>query len=141
METAHAEVLSSTPPKDCPITVPQDPPFTPPAPYSPTSPFPDYFWYGDNSLWTLIPNSGIWAGLPHDGKGYGQKVFWWREGYSWTEEPQPEIIVTAERLDASVPRPMEPMPMPVTLALPCSQAWNSPPWAAGRLPESIKMQN
>jgi hypothetical protein len=41
--------------------------------------------------------------LPYDGKGYGQKVFWWREGYSWTEEPQPKITVTAERLDASAP--------------------------------------
>ena len=101
--TTQAEVLSSTPPKDCPITVPQDPPLVPPAPYSPTSPFPNQFWYGTNSLWTLVPTSGVWPGLPHDGKGYGQKVFWWREGYVWTEEPQPEITVTAERLDASAP--------------------------------------
>ena len=100
-EAPQVEVLSSTSLKDCPITVPQDPPFTAPAPYSPTSPFPDYFWYGTNSLWTLVPNSGVWPGLPFDGKGYGQKVFWWREGYVWTEEPEPEITVTAERLDAS----------------------------------------
>ena len=101
--TTQAEVRSSTPPKDCPITVPQDPPFTAPAPYSPTSPFSNDFWYGTESLWTLVPKSGVWAGLPHDSQGYGQKVFWWREGYSWTEEPEPDITVTSERLDASAP--------------------------------------
>ena len=101
-EASH-EVVSSTPPKDCPITLPQEPPFTAPAPYSPSSPFPENFWYGTNSLWTLVPTSGVWAGLPYDGKGYGQKVFWWREGYSWTGEPEPEITVTAERLDAPAP--------------------------------------
>ena len=101
--TAQMDAVSSTPPKDCPITVPQEPPFTPPAPYSPESPWSDYFWYGTNSLWTVVPVGGVWAGLPYDGNGYGQKVFWWREGYIWTEEPQPEITVTAERLDASAP--------------------------------------
>ena len=102
-ETPQEEVVSSAPSKDCPITIPQDPPFTPPAPYSPTSPFADYFWYGTNSLWTVVPKSGVWAGLPKDSQGYGQKVFWWREGYVWNEEPEPEITVTAERLDASAP--------------------------------------
>jgi hypothetical protein len=38
--------------------------------------------------------------LPQDSQGYGQKVFWWREGYIWNEEPEPQISVTAERLDA-----------------------------------------
>jgi hypothetical protein len=102
-ETPQAQVLSSAPPKDCPITIPQDPPFTPPAPYSPESPWSDYFWYGTNSLWTVVPRSGVWRGLPHNPEGYTQKVFWWREGYVWNEEPQPEITVTAERLDASAP--------------------------------------
>ena len=101
--TLGAEVLSSTPAKDCPITDPQVPPFTAPAPYSPESPWSDYFWYGTNSLWTVVPKSGVWAGLPKDSQGYGQKVFWWREGYVWNEGPEPEITVTAERLDASAP--------------------------------------
>jgi hypothetical protein len=30
-------------------------------------------------------------------------VFWWREEYVWNEEPQPELIVTGERLDAAAP--------------------------------------
>ena len=77
---AKSEVVPHDPPASCPVTVPQDPPFTAPEPYSPTSPFPDEFWYGTNSLWTLLPTNGMWAGLPHSIHGYGQKVFWWREG-------------------------------------------------------------
>jgi hypothetical protein len=42
----------------------------------------------------------VWAALPHSSQGYGQKVFWWREGYIWNEEPEPQISVTAERVDA-----------------------------------------
>jgi hypothetical protein len=30
-------------------------------------------------------------------------VFWWREGYIWNEEPEPQIAVTAERLDMPAP--------------------------------------
>jgi asparagine N-glycosylation enzyme membrane subunit Stt3 len=30
-------------------------------------------------------------------------VFWWRDGYVWTEEPEPALSVTAERLDAPAP--------------------------------------
>jgi hypothetical protein len=45
---------------------------------------------------------GTWSGLgPNENGGYGQKVFWWREGYIWNEEPEPKITVTGERLDAS----------------------------------------
>jgi hypothetical protein len=95
-----AESLPQDPPASCPVTVPQKLAFVPPAPYSPEAPFPGQFWYGTNSLWTLLPTSGSWVGLPHSTQGYGQKVFWWRDGYVWTEEPQPEITVTAERLDA-----------------------------------------
>jgi hypothetical protein len=41
--------------------------------------------------------------LPHNPEDYTQKVFWWRQGYVWNEEPEPALIVTGERLDASVP--------------------------------------
>lgn len=97
--TTTPEVTTKVPPADCPVTVPQNPDFVPPEPYSPTSPFPDSFWYGTNTLWTLVPVDGVWGGLPSE-HGYGQKVFWWREGYIWNEEPEPKITVTAERLDA-----------------------------------------
>jgi hypothetical protein len=89
-------------PASCPITVPQDPPFLPPAPYDELG-FEGEFWYGSNSLWTAVPHDGTWAGLPYNQHGYTQKVFWWREGYVWNEEPKPELIVTGERLDAPAP--------------------------------------
>jgi hypothetical protein len=99
-ESPENPILSHDPPASCPLTVSQNPLFVPPEPYSPTSPFPGKFWYGTNSLWTLLPISGTWDGLPLSSQGYGQKVFWWREGYIWNEEPEPEITVTSERLDA-----------------------------------------
>ena len=102
-DSAKSETLSIDAPADCPITLPQDPPFTAPAPYSPNAPFAGEFWYGSNSLWTAVPQNGVWAGLPHNPEVYTQKVFWWREGYIWTEEPEPALTVTGERLDATAP--------------------------------------
>ncbi|HUE98657.1 MAG TPA: hypothetical protein VMN99_05345 [Anaerolineales bacterium] len=85
---------------ECPLTVPQEPLFTPPSPYSDLG-FKGDFWYGSNSLWTAVPQSGVWAGLPHNPEGYTQKVFWWRDGYVWNEEP--DLVVTGERLDTPAP--------------------------------------
>ncbi|HEU0292560.1 MAG TPA: hypothetical protein VFR47_07475 [Anaerolineales bacterium] len=100
--TATPEVVPQDPPATCLITVPQDPPFTPPAPYDALG-FEGDFWYGSNSLWTAVPQSGTWRGLPLNSGGYTQKVFWWRDGYVWNEEPEPNLIVTGERLDAKAP--------------------------------------
>jgi hypothetical protein len=100
--TAVAEVVSKNPPASCPVTVPQDPAFTPPAPYD-TLGFKGYFWFGSNSLWTSLPQDGVWFGLPNNPEGYTQKVFWWREGYVWNEEREPNLVVTGERLDTSAP--------------------------------------
>ena len=101
--TVEADIAASTPPKDCPLTVPQEPVFVPPAPYD-TLGFKGYFWFGSDSLWTSVPQNGIWDGLPYNASsGYTQKVLWWREGYVWTEEPEPNLIVTGERLDAKGP--------------------------------------
>ncbi|HLO29382.1 MAG TPA: hypothetical protein VK249_09620 [Anaerolineales bacterium] len=100
--TEQPDVFPHDPPASCPITVPQDPPFTPPAPYDSMG-FKDEFWYGSNSLWTAVRQEGVWEALPHNPEGYTQKVFWWRDGYVWNEEPEPELIVTGERLDASAP--------------------------------------
>jgi hypothetical protein len=99
----QAEAVPRDPPASCPITVPQEPAFTAPPPYSPNSPFDSNFWYGSSALWTDLPKDGIWYALPHNPEGYTQKIFWWREGYVWNEEPEPEIIVTGERLDAPAP--------------------------------------
>jgi hypothetical protein len=101
-ETVAPEVVPHDPPANCPITVPQNPPFTPPAPYDSLG-FEGEFWYGSNSLWTAVRENGTWEALPHNPEGYTQKVFWWRDGYVWTDEPEPALIVTAERLDAPSP--------------------------------------
>ena len=100
--TAAPALISRTPPADCPLTTPQDPPFVPPPPYDKLG-FEGEFWYGSPSLWTAVRQSGTWEALPHNPEGYTQKVFWWRDGYSWTNEPEPALIVTAEQLDAKAP--------------------------------------
>lgn len=97
------EIVSHDPPASCPVTLPQEPLFTAPEPYSPNAPFDYGFWFGSESLWTLLPKDGIWYSLPHNPGGYTQKVFWWRQGYIWNEEPQPDLSVTGERLDAAAP--------------------------------------
>lgn len=102
IETATSEVVPHDPPASCPITVPQNPTFTPPAPYNSMG-FEGEFWYGSSSLWTAVRENGVWEALPHNPEGYTQKVFWWRDGYVWTEEPEPALTVTGERLDASAP--------------------------------------
>lgn len=103
MASSTPQKISRTPAADCPLTVPQDPPFTPPGPYD-TLGFRDEFWFGSPSLWTVIWNGGIWHGLPYEAdSGYTQKIFWWREGYVWNEEPEPNLTVTGERLDAESP--------------------------------------
>jgi hypothetical protein len=100
---SHTSAAPEAPPPACAVTRPPDPPFTPPSPYSPSAPGTGAFWYGAESLWTVVPASGVWSGLPHNDDGYTQKVLWWRAGYSWTEEPQPDLAVRGRRLDAPAP--------------------------------------
>ena len=45
--------------KTCPVTKPPAEPFVPPPPYW-THHNPDQFWYGTESLWTLIGIRGVW---------------------------------------------------------------------------------
>ena len=102
MYTFDTASISEKPPDTCPVTKPPDPPFTPPQPYSASAPGTD-FWFGTDSLWTAIPQDGVWNALPHNPEGYTQKVFWWRKGYSWTAEPEPQLTVIGRRLDTSAP--------------------------------------
>jgi len=99
--TPNTNVMPNTPPKTCPVTRPPAQSFRPPARYPRYAPSPDSFWYGTASLWTAVPKTGVWSGLPDNPEGYTQKVFWWREGYVWTEEPEPQLAVTGRRLDAT----------------------------------------
>ena len=100
--TTTPEVVSHNPPTSCPVTVPQDPAFIPPVPYDKLG-VKGYFWYGSTTLWTAIPTDAVWYSLPHNPKGYTQKVVWWRDGYVWDKEPEPKLIVSGERLDAKAP--------------------------------------
>jgi hypothetical protein len=104
-ETEQAEIAARTPPDSCPLTMPQDPPFAPPPPYSELA-YEGYFWYGSNELWVALPQNGVWSQLSQDEHGYGQKLPWWREGYVWDEEPEPPLVVSGERLDGESP-PLE----------------------------------
>ena len=102
-EPLEAKITDSVPPASCPITLPQDPPFAAPEPYSRSAPWPGEFWYGSADLWVSLPDTGVWSGLPHNLGGYTQKVFWWRKGYVWNEEPEPALTVTGKRLDSDAP--------------------------------------
>jgi hypothetical protein len=95
-------LIPTSPLADCPVTQPQDPLFVPPEPYASIAPYGE-FWYGTNDLWTMLQPDGQWYALPHDGDGYGQKVFWWREGYDMRTEQQPQITVSGRRLDGDAP--------------------------------------
>jgi hypothetical protein len=89
-------------PDSCPVTKPSQPPFLPPAPY----PSDGVFWIGSPKLWTDIPKSGTWQGLPHYAPGdtrFRQKLFWWSKGYDWHNENPPKLTITGKRLDGPAP--------------------------------------
>jgi hypothetical protein len=92
-------VIPHDPPAACAVTQPPIPAFIPPAPYSARAPFEGEFWYGSDSLWTSLPSSGSWPDLPQDARGYSQKIFLWRKGYSVNSEPRPKLSIAGERLD------------------------------------------
>ena len=105
-KTAQVATATTAPARgiaDCPVTQPPEPPFEPSPPYAPSSPGAGQFWYGTDRLWTRVPTSGTWPGLRGNPDGYTQKVFWWREGYSWEHDPTPQLTVTGRRLDAPAP--------------------------------------
>lgn len=85
--------LPKEPPKTCPVTQPADPPFMPSAPYPASAPNAGQFWYGEEDLWTMLPVDGTWPQLAHS-----EKVFWWREGYDGSEEPEPDLAMSARLL-------------------------------------------
>ena len=86
---------------DCPVTTPQNPEFIPPITNIALN--PDQFWFGTTTLWTSIPRLGEWHNLPRNPEGFTQKIFWWSEGYSGTDERLPDLRVRGERLDEPGP--------------------------------------
>jgi hypothetical protein len=97
--TAYPTPYSDMPrPDTCHVTQPQTPRLVPPEPYPETDPSGG-FWYGTNELWTDLQPDGRWYSLPKSEAGYGNKLAFWREGYSQTKEPEPEITLSARQLD------------------------------------------
>jgi len=93
---------------DCLITLAPSPAFTPPTPHAPNAEAssvgaPNHFWYGTDALWTALSFTGSWHALPHDSKGYSQKVFVWSKDYDPKKEPQPNLVITGKRLDGDSP--------------------------------------
>ena len=89
-------------PGSCPVTKPADRPFLPPLPYK-AKPSVGQFWFGTDRLWTTLPVSGMWSGLPHytpNDPTFRQKIAFWRQGFDPHTEPRPNLTVTGRRVDA-----------------------------------------
>ena len=81
-------------PDACPVTKPPNQPFVPPPPYW-THHNADQFWYGTESLWTLLGVQGTWH-------CEGAKLTYWHRGFDWRKD-KPELTVVAKRLDREAP--------------------------------------
>jgi hypothetical protein len=91
-------------PAACATTRPPNPSFVPPYPSNWAR--SGEFWYGTESLWTLLTASGTWSmrGNVLEGNGgYRTKLFYWSRGFDVRREPEPELIVSARRLDRKAP--------------------------------------
>jgi TonB family protein len=93
-------------PDSCPVTKSTDHSFIPPSPYR-AQPSPGNFWFGTDKLWTELPVTGTWSGLPHytptDQTYYRNKLVFWRQGYDPHSEPRPNLTVTGRRIDGPAP--------------------------------------
>lgn len=85
-------------PASCPVTLPPQPQFVPPASY-PSTPPGGESWYGTPALWTTLAPNGIWSGLPHTNGVYIQKVLWWRDSDDWRTEAVPQLSLSGVRTD------------------------------------------
>jgi hypothetical protein len=61
-----------------------------------------FAWVGSPKLAATVPINGHWKGMGPE-RNYFDKWWWWRDGYRATEEADPELVVTATRLDESSP--------------------------------------
>jgi hypothetical protein len=95
LSTFAASAIAAGADANCPVTTQAQPPFVPPAPYVPNAPRGS-FWYGTKTLWTWLRTESTWP------KG-GEKLFLWQEGYDRRTVSEPDILVTAKRLDAEAP--------------------------------------
>jgi hypothetical protein len=89
----------------CVTTRLSTPRFVPPSPYWQDA-SKEMFWYGSNSLWTLLGIQGTWYidrnALENRGV-YSTKLVYWRQGFDWRTEVDPDLRVIAKRLDRKAP--------------------------------------
>lgn len=92
-------------PAACLTTLPPSPAFQPPAPYDSIRLADGMFWYGTEALWTQLSAGGVWSAENNPDKegGYITKLVFWRRGFDWRKEHEPELVVTANRLDGDAP--------------------------------------
>lgn len=79
----------------CDATLATDYTFVAPFPYPESAPY-GQFWHGNEKLWVALRPNGKWLQL-----GYGEKVFWWSQGYVGSGETEPALKVTGKRLDTN----------------------------------------
>jgi hypothetical protein len=94
----------------CTVTKPPAQPFVPPPPYW-TDHGPDRFWYGTESLWTLVDVQGTWHirnNVLEGKRAFRTKLTYWRRGFDWRKELEPDLTVIAKRLDREVRLPLIP---------------------------------
>jgi hypothetical protein len=115
--TANAQQTMAEParvepiPNSCPVA------HRPATPFIPSPPFreaaaqlaPPIFLIGSDKLFTSISDPMVWEWRPHppghehEVQPLTAKVFWFRVGYDYRTEPQPDLKVTGRRLDGPAP--------------------------------------
>jgi hypothetical protein len=88
----------------CLVTKPPAQPFVPPPPYW-AHHNADQFWYGTESLWTLIGVRGVWNvhnNVLENESRFRTKLTYWRRGFD-SRKDRPDMVVDARRLDREAP--------------------------------------
>lgn len=55
-------------------------------------------WVGSKALAARVPDRGYWFGMGSKSQ-FGDKWWWWREGYSARTENNPALTITGRRID------------------------------------------
>lgn len=59
-------------------------------------------WAGNAALAAMIPRDGTWSGMGPS-HAYRDKLWWWADGYSIHNDPDPGLTVVAEPIGNSQP--------------------------------------
>lgn len=60
----------------------------------------NYGWYGSTKLAVAIPKNGIWIGMGPE-KNYGDKFWWWSDGYSINDYLKETLNLTVKKLNGN----------------------------------------